>query len=216
VSSTRSSASSSTETRGGGSLLSYCSGYVKGSSLYLKRKRVNKIVPPHVLMAQFFIERRNWLFGIAKLESYECAAAILPSRFLFYPPHRLSRSFLSLRLVPPGGRLTSKAVPSLSLAFSLEARRRSVSALIGLLVGRLRSCGINSPARFTSLWLYSRCRNRARTDIPCCAAHSALSERRKVRCADRSVDRGWRRRAMLLADCLMRPEGQEPNVSRDC
>lgn len=104
----------------------------------------------------------------------------------FYQPR-----FFFIRLVPL--EFTSKARAfSLSLAPSLE----DVS-LIGLLVERLRSCGINSPARFTSLWLYSQCRNHARTDIPCCAAHSALSEHQKQRSAD-GEPRCWRTRAVRI------------------
>lgn len=106
----------------------------------------------------------------------------------FYQPR-----FLFIRLVPL--EFTSKA-RAFSLSFSLSVSRLEDVSLIGLLVERLRSCGINSPARFTSLWLYSQCRNHARTDIPCCAAHSALSKHRKQRRADRVA--GER----ASADCL--------------
>ena len=42
---------------------------------------------------------------------------------------------------------------ALNRLFQEEKARRKTPALV-------RSCGINSPARFTSLWLYSRCYNR--------------------------------------------------------
>jgi len=95
------------------------------------------------------------------------------------------------------------------LFLSVLAKLEGVSALIGPLVGRLRSCGINSPARFTSLWLYSQCRNHARTDIPCCAAHSALLKHQKQ---PRSAKRGWRTRMVRIVDCLMLSREQSINV----
>jgi len=90
--------------------------------LLLKRKRVNKIVPPHVLMAQFFIERRNWLSEIAKATSALPLSFPLASFFIF-PIASPAPFYPSC----PSGSLASKAVPSIyltlarSLAFSLEA-----------------------------------------------------------------------------------------------
>lgn len=114
----------------------------------------------------------------------------------------LSTLSLFIRLVPL--KFASKAK---ALFLSLS-KLEGISVLIGFLVGRLRSCGINSPARFTSLWLYSQCRNHARTDIPCCAAHSALLKHQK----QRSANRGRWMRIVRIVNCLMLSREQSINV----
>lgn len=136
------------------------SGYAK--QIFPLKARINKIVNLHVLLSNFLSKAE---IAYSKSPSSKATSVVPPSFLLsffcifpFISPASLNRSC-------PFESLASQAFVSLSLSFQFDARTRDVSALIGLPVRRLRSCGINSPARFTSLWLYARCRNRARTGI---------------------------------------------------